>query len=184
VRHPRLKRELAAILAACPPPAAPPTGRRRADRDACAATWGRDDRRPPLRRRLIWDNLAGHLSVGLDRWLIDHGILALDTPLAGSWLNLAAPRRVGPADPRAAGAGRDGHHPETAQQLTAWLAETVRGWDADPTPSEWGGKRAARRQRAQARRHALGGSAAYSRRPIRRRRHAAAGSTKTSAHAT
>jgi hypothetical protein len=57
-----------------------------------------------------------------------------------------------------------------------WLAQTVRGWNADPTPFEWGGKRAARRQRAHARRHALGGSAGFSRRPIRRCRHAPASS--------
>ena len=53
-----------------------------------------------------------------------------------------------------------------------WLAEAARGWNADPTPFEWGGKRAARRQRARARRHALGGSGGYTRRPIRRRRQA------------
>jgi hypothetical protein len=50
------------------------------------------------------------------------------------------------------------------------LAEAVRGWNADPTPFVWGGKRAARRQRARERRHALGGSGAYTRQPIRRRR--------------
>jgi hypothetical protein len=65
----------------------------------------------------------------------------------------------------------------------AWLAETVRGWNADPTPFEWAGKRAARRQRARDRRHALGGSAGYSRRSICRRRHATAPSANGVAHA-
>jgi hypothetical protein len=51
--------------------------------------------------------------------------------------------------------------------LLAWLAASVRGWNADPTPFEWGGKRATRRQRARERqrqRHALGGSGGYTRR--------------------
>ena len=166
VLHPWLKRELEAVLAACPPaPAEPPCGRRWTDWDRFAATWGLDDRRPPLRALLIWDNLAGHRSVGIDRWLIDHGILALYTPIAGSWLNLAeSAQRI------LARRALDGQHPETAQQVMDWLAQTVRGWNADPTPFEWGGKRAARRQRAHARRHALGGSAGFSRRPIQRRR--------------
>jgi hypothetical protein len=50
-----------------------------------------------------------------------------------------------------------------------WLAEAVRGWNADPTPFEWGGKRHARRQRAYRRLHPLGGSGACTRKPIRRR---------------
>jgi hypothetical protein len=65
-----------------------------------------------------------------------------------------------------------GHHPHTVADLLAWLVARVRGWNADPTPFEWGGKRAARRQRARERqrqRHVLGGSGGYTRRPIRRR---------------
>jgi hypothetical protein len=170
VLHPWLKRELAAILDDCPPPSPePPSGRRWADWDRFAATWALDDGRPPLRALLIWDNLAGHRSIGLDRWLIEHGILPLYTPIGGSWLNLAESlqRILG----RRALAGQ---HPETTQQVMDWLAEAVRGWNADPTPFEWGGKRAARRQRARARRHALGGSGGYTRRPLGRRRHARA----------
>jgi hypothetical protein len=168
VLHPWLKRELEAILAACPvAPAEPPSGRRWADWDRFAATWGLDDRRPPLRVLLVWDNLAGHRSIGLERWLLGHGILPLYTPLAGSWLNLAESlQRI--LGHRALA----GQHPETTQQAMDWLAEAVRGWNADPTPFEWGGKRAARRQRARARRHALGRSGGYTRRPICRRRHA------------
>lgn len=44
-----------------------------------------------------------------------------------------------------------------------------RGWNAAPTVFEWGGQRARRRERARARRHALGGSGAVTRRPIARR---------------
>ena len=167
VLHPWLKRELGAILAACPPaPAEAPPGRRWADWDPFAAAWNLDERRPPLRVLLIWDNLAGHLSHALVRWLLEHGVLPLYTPIAGSWLNLAESlqRIVGHR-------ALAGQHPETTQQLMAWLAEAVRGWNADPTSFQWGGKRAARRQRARARRHALGGSGGYTRRPICRRRH-------------
>ena len=52
----------------------------------------------------------------------------------------------------------------------AWLAAAVAGWNADPTPFVWGGPRAARRQRARERRHALAGSGGYTRRPIPRPR--------------
>ena len=168
VLHPWLTRELAAILAACPPPPAEaPPGRRWADWGPFAATWGLDARRPPLRVLLIWDNLAGHLSHALVRWLLEHGALPLYTPIAGAWLNLAESLQRSLGHRALAG-----QHPTTTQQVMDWLAEAVRGWNADPTPFEWGGKRAARRQRARARRHARGGSGGYTRRPICRRRHA------------
>jgi hypothetical protein len=54
-------------------------------------------------------------------------------------------------------------------EIIAWLEAAARGWNANPTPFEWGGKRKARRQRARERRHALAGSGAYTRRPIARR---------------
>jgi hypothetical protein len=51
-----------------------------------------------------------------------------------------------------------------------WLEATARGWNADPTPFEWAGKRLLRRQRSRQRHHhALGGSGATTRRPIHRR---------------
>jgi DDE superfamily endonuclease len=167
VLHPWLKRELQAILEECPlPPTEPSAGRRWADWDRFAAAWGLDERRPPLRVLLVWDNLAGHKSLALERWLIDHGILPLWTPLAGSWLNLAESlQRI---VVRRALAGQ---RPERAEELKAWLAASVRGWNADPTPFVWGGKRAARRRRARERRHRLGGSGGYTRRPIGRCRH-------------
>lgn len=64
----------------------------------------------------------------------------------------------------------DGQHPQTAQEVMGWLAATVRGWNAAPTPFVWGGKRAARRTRARERRHHLGGSGACTQRPLARTR--------------
>ena len=116
---------------------------------------------------LIWDNLAGHKSVAMARWLLDHGILPLCTPIAGSWLNLA--ESVQRILVRRALAGQ---HPQSARQVMTWLAETVVGWNADPTPFVWGGQRAERRRRARER-HRLGGSGGYSCRPIARCRHKA-----------
>jgi hypothetical protein len=163
VLHPWLRAELATILAALPPPAAGP-GRRAVDWawDETTRRWAAD--LPPIRLLLIWDNLAGHHTGDLVAWLLAHGVWPLFTPLGGSWLNLAesVPRIV----VRRALAGQ---HPQTAQEAMAWLAEAVAGWNADPTPFAWGGKRAARRQRARQRRHALGGSGGYTHRPIRRR---------------
>src|SRR5207244_1479152 len=86
-------------------------------------------------------------------WLFTHGILPLDTPISGSWLNMAA------------SAGRilgqralAGQHPQSQNDLITWLEETVAGWNAAPTPFVWDGKRRARRQRA--RQRWLGGSGA------------------------
>jgi hypothetical protein len=118
---------------------------------------------PPLRILVVWDNLAGHHSPAIVDWCVQQGILPLSTPVAGSWLTMAESlQRI---LVRRALAGQ---HPETAQQVMDWLAQAVRGWNANPTPFEWGGKRAARRQRARARRHALGGAGACTRRPVRR----------------
>ena len=91
--------------------------------------------------------------------------MPLYTPLGGSWLNMSESiQRI--LKRRAL----DGEHPTTPQQIIDWLEETAEGWNADPTPFVWGGKRKRRRDRARDRRHALGGSGAYSRRPLRRHR--------------
>ncbi len=89
VLHPWLKQELSAVLAALPEVTLP-----EAERPVLArwATWlGHEplEPLPPLRLLLIWDNLAGHKSPALVRWLLAHGILPLYTPLSGSWLNMA-----------------------------------------------------------------------------------------------
>jgi len=50
-----------------------------------------------------------------------------------------------------------GQEPATPADLIAWLEDTAAGWNEEPTPFVWDGKRRERR-RARARR--LGGSAA------------------------
>jgi hypothetical protein len=168
VLHPWLKRELTAILAALPaPPAEPATGWR--------VAWERWqegltirptllDEPPPLRMLLVLDNLAGHKTPALVRWLFEHGIMPLYTPVGGSWLNMAESlQRI--FKRRAL----DGQHPESTGQIIAWFEAVAAHWDAAPTPFAWGGKRAARRIRQRERRHRLGGSGACSRIPVPRR---------------
>jgi len=43
-----------------------------------------------------------------------------------------------------------GHRPQTPQQIMDWFEAVAQAWNQHPTPFEWGGKRAARRQRAEA----------------------------------
>jgi hypothetical protein len=147
VLHPWLQAELTQVLDALPPPTLPETERPPLAR---WATWlGREPREPlpPLRLILIWDNLAGHLSWSIVRWLYRQGVLPLYTPLSGSWLNLAEPlQRI---IVRRALAGQ---HPQSAAELIGWLEDTVAAWNADPTPFTWGGTRHQRRGRARARR--------------------------------
>jgi hypothetical protein len=152
VLHPWLREELAQVLATLPAVTAPEAARPPAAR---WATWlGHEPREPlpPLRLLLIWDNLAGHLSWSILQWLFQHGVMPLYTPLGGSWLNLAeALQRI---IVRRALAGQ---HPQSAQEVITWLEETVAGWNAQPTPFVWDGKRRERRARARQRR--LGGAA-------------------------
>jgi hypothetical protein len=149
VLHPWLQAELTQVLATRPPVTLP-----EAERPPLArwATWlGHEPREPlpPLRLLLIWDNLAGHLSWPIVRWLFRHGIMPLYTPLSGSWLNLAeSVQRI------IARRALDGHHPQSQDDLIAWLDDTVAGWNATPTPFTWHGKRYERRQRARRRRRA------------------------------
>ena len=153
VLHPWLQEHLSQILATLPvvslPEAARPVLARR-------ETWlGHVPRTPlpPLRLILIWDNLAGHRSSAIVRWLFQHGVLPVYTPLSGSWLNMAESlQRI---IVRRALAGQ---HPQTPEEIITWFAETVEAWNAAPTPFVWDGKRRERRRRARARH--LGGSAA------------------------
>jgi hypothetical protein len=89
----------------------------------------------------------------------------LYTPLGGSWLNMSESiQRI------LVRRALCGEHPRQPEQITEWLEAAARGWNRDPTPFEWGGRRALRRARARKRRHAVGGTGACTRRPIRRRR--------------
>jgi len=159
VLHPWLKEQLAEVLAqiekAHPRAELPPE----AERPACARweTWlGYAPRspEPPLRIVLVLDNLAGHLSYDLVRWLFDQGVMPLYTPVGGSWLNMAeSVQRI--IVPRALA----GQHPTSAQQIIDWLEQTVAGWNLKPTPFVWNGKRRRRRERARLRRLAGSGAA-------------------------
>jgi hypothetical protein len=153
VLHPWLQAELTEVLASLPPLTLP-----EAERPPLArwATWlGHEPTEPlpPLRLLLIWDNLAGHLSRSIVRWLFQHGVMPLYTPLSGSWLNLAeAVQRI------LVRRALDGQQPQSQADLITGLDDTVVGWNAAPTPFVWHGQRHDRRQRARQRR--LGGSPA------------------------
>jgi hypothetical protein len=168
VLHPWLKAELSAILQALP--AALPIDA--ATNRQLWETWQAGlslpitlpQELPALRMLLIWDNLRGHYTPEIVLWLFAHGIMPVYTPLGGSWLNMAeSMQRI------LVKRGLAGQYPETPDQIISLLEGVAHGWNQDPTPFEWGGKRFARRQRSRQRQHALGGSGACTRRPVRRR---------------
>lgn len=170
ILHPWLKQELSVILDNLPLPADD------LDPEANRALWERwyagldqpislPENLPPLRMLLIWDNLKGHKTPSFVDWLIQHGIMLLYTPLGGSWLNMT--ESIQRILKRRALAGQ---HPTTPEEIIAWLEAVAQAWNRNPTPFEWGGKRATRRARSRQRRHAVGGSAACTRRPVRRPR--------------
>jgi len=121
---------------------------------------------PPLRMLLVLDNLTGHKTPAFVLWLFANGIMPLYTPLSGSWLNMCeSVQRI--IKRRAL----ECQHPQTTEEIISLLETTVIGWNRDPTVFEWGGKRAARRERSrQRRRHSLGGSGAVVRRTMRKHR--------------
>ncbi len=178
VLHPWLKAELEQILAELPPSSEEPAEEPGLGTGHWWTDWGWSEEQvghwqklPKIRMILIWDNLKGHHTWELVRWCVERGILLLYTPIGGSWLNLA--ESVLRILVRRALAGQ---HPERVAELKDWLAAAVRGWNAAPTPFEWGGKRAERRRRARERRHTLGGSGGYTRRPLPRQRRLQVGS--------
>ncbi len=168
VLHAWLKEELLAILATMSPQ---PVLERSASRELWQS-WQQDlqwpitlaAELPPLRMLLVLDNLTGHKTPELVLWMFSCGIMPLYTPLCGSGLNMAeSVQRI--IKRRAL----ECQHPQTTGELINLLEATVRGWNREPTPFEWGGKRAARRARSRQRRHALGGSGACVRIPVRQR---------------
>ena len=167
--HPWLEAELTTILAALPEP---PTDAEMACRaawecwqDGLTVRFTLPDRLPPLRLLLVLDNLTGHKTPSLVLWLVEHGVMPLYTPLSGSWLNMAESiQRI------LVRRALTGQTPTSPDDIIDWLEATARGWNADPTPFEWGGKRRLRRERSRQRhRQALGGSGACARRPLHRR---------------
>ena len=169
ILHAWLESELTLILAALPEPPVQ-------TEEECRLTWKRwqagltikftlPERLPPLRLLLVLDNLSGHKTPSLVLWLVEHGIMPLYTPLSGSWLNMAESiQRI------LVRRALEGQTPDTPGDIMRWLEETARGWNADPTPFVWGGKRQLRRERSRQRHHhALGGSGAVARRPVHRR---------------
>ena len=121
---------------------------------------------PPLRMLLVLDNLSGHKTPSFVLWLFANGIMPLYTPLSGSWLNMceSVQRIIKRRAPEC-------QHRQTTDEIIKLLEATVTGWNQDPTAFEWGGKRAARRERSrQRRRHLLGGSGAVAERTMRKRR--------------
>jgi hypothetical protein len=116
---------------------------------------------PCVRMLLVLDNLTGHYTKSFVGWCLEGGVALLYTPLGGSWLNMAeSVQRI--IIRRAI----SGQHYQSAEELMAALTAATCGWNANPTPFVWGGKRKERRLRVRERRHALGGSAAYSRKPL------------------
>ena len=169
VLHEWLKEQLTVVLDTLPAPSVdmPQEAIR-----AAWETWFADlsvratlpDDLPPVRMLLVLDNLKGHHTPDFVLWLFTHGVVPLYTPLGGSWLNMAeSMQRI--LKRRAL----ENQHPQTPDEIITWLEEVAQGWNAQPTPFAWGGKRAARRQRSRQRRHALGGSGACTHRPVRRR---------------
>ena len=169
VLHPWLQEELSTVLAALPESptllSAPENHQQWEQwQDGLHARITLPAVLPPLRLLLVLDNLAGHLTTVFVLWLFDHGIMPLYTPLGGSWLNMA--ESIQRILTRRALAGQ---HPQTSAEIIGWLEATARGWNRQPTPFVWGGKRQARRHRAYLRRHRLAGSGAYTKRSLRRR---------------
>lgn len=166
VLHPWLKEQLGQILATLPPAPAVDVTRQMWSRwqEGLSLRFTLPEHLPPLRMLLVWDNLAGHKTPEMVLWLVKNGIMPLYTPLAGSWLNMAeSVQRI------FVGRALAGQHPQSPDQLIAWLEAVARHWNTQPTPFVWGGKRSVRRQRSRHRRHALGGSGACTHRSLSRR---------------
>jgi transposase len=185
VLHPWLREHLSEILAELPPPG---SSQDPAATQAAWAVWQAGltmpftlpEDLPPLRLLLVWDNLAGHKTPDLVRWLCAQGVMPLYTPVGGSWLNMAESiERV--LKRRAL----DGQHPHSPDEIGYWFEQTARAWNEQPTPFVWNGKRRQRRRRSYGEPiHRLGGSGACTQRPIRRNRPTTASKCQTPSQMT
>lgn len=170
ILHPWLREELTAILETLPPAkevlsAEQNLAEWKSWQEGLSVKITLPEELPPLRMLLVWDNLIGHLNAELLLWMFSKGIMVLYTPLGGSWLNMSESiQRI------LVRRALEGEHPRHPEQIIEWLEAVARGWNRNPTPFEWGGRRAERGVRTRARRHGVGGSGARTRRPIRRRR--------------
>jgi hypothetical protein len=169
ILHPWMETEFEDILTELPEPTLldPMENRRRWGRWQAGLTnpFPLPEELPPLRMLLVLDNLQGHHTPSFVYWLIERGIMPLYTPISGSWLNMTESIQ-GIIARRAL----DGQHPQSPEEIIAWMEATARGWNRDPTPFEWNGKRRARRNRSRERRYALGLSGGCTRRPVGRTR--------------
>lgn len=110
-----------------------------------SAFWSKDyfEKLPTPKIILVWDNLAGHKSYEMVKWLYENGVVPLYTPLGGSWLNMAESIQ-GVLKMRALA----GLHPQTPQDIIDNFEAAAKGWNKNPTPFIWKGKRFERRRRA------------------------------------
>lgn len=116
---------------------------------------------PHVRMLLVLDNLKGHHTKSLVGWCLERGVALLYTPLGGSWLNMAeSVQRI------IVRRALYGQRYQSQCEMMEVLRAVVRGWNRQPTPFIWGGKRKERRERARGRRHMLGGSGACTIKPI------------------
>jgi hypothetical protein len=184
VLHPWLRERLGAILAALPPPG---SSQDPAATPAAWAVWQAGlpmpftlpHDLPRLRLLLVWDNLTGHKTPDLVLWLCQHGVMPLYTPVGGSWLNMAESiERV--LKRRAL----DGQHPHSPAEIGSWFEQTARGWNKQPTPFVWNGKRRQRRRPGRKPMHRLGGSGACTHKPLKRSRSAGAAECQNSQQMT
>jgi hypothetical protein len=140
VLHPWLEAELTAILATLPEPEVCSFAENRrweGWQEGLSMGITLPESLPPLRMLLVLDNLIGHYRVDFVLWLFAHGIMPLYNALGGSWLHMAESIQRIPKR-------RDGQHPTRPEKIIAWLEGAARGWNREPTPFIWGGKRPAR----------------------------------------
>jgi DDE superfamily endonuclease len=165
VLHPWLRERLSEILAELPAPAACDPARVHAAwevwQTGLTMPFTLPDDLPPLRLLLVWDNLTGHKTPELVLWLCAHGVMPLDTPVGGSWLNMAESiERV--LKRRAL----DGQHPRSPEEIGNWFEQTARCWNEQSTPFVWNGQRRQRRRSGGEPIHRLGGSGACTYHPF------------------